>query len=94
VPRTSDFEHFVRVDRHGRVLTGHGEIDQLAALSAYAVRIADLVGDLLNFGPSLAIEASFAHGSIFAYRDTTGDVIGLKPHARVSLRSIRARLQL
>jgi hypothetical protein len=94
VPRLNDFEHFVRVDRRGRVLTGHGQTEQLAALAAYACRIGDLMGQLLQFGPSLAVEATFLDGSVFAYRDGGGDVVGLKPHARVDLGHVRARLKL
>jgi hypothetical protein len=94
IPRLSDFEHFVRVDKRGRVLTGHGQTEQLASLSAYACRIGDLLGQLLQFGPTLAVEATFTDGSVFAYRDSGGDVVGIKPHARVDIGHVRARLKL
>src|SRR5450432_1604744 len=62
VPRPNDFEHFVRVDRRGRVLTGHGQVEQLAALTAYVARMADLIGEILQFGPCVAVEATLAKG--------------------------------
>jgi hypothetical protein len=94
VPRPSDFEHFVRVDKHGRVLTGHGRVEELAALSAYATRLGDLIGDMLQFGRVVALEAAVSNRALFVYRDTGGETVGIKPHARMSLRQLRARLNL
>ena len=94
VPRPSDFEHFVRVDKHGRVLTGHGQVEELAALSAYATRLGDLIGDMLQFGRIVALEAAVSNRTLFVYRDTGGETVGIKPHARMSLRQLRARLNL
>lgn len=94
VPRPSDFEHFVRVDKRGRVLTGHGQVEELAALAAYAVRMGDLIGQLLQFGPSVALEATFSSGSFFVYRDHGGEIVGIKPQARMGLRQLRVRLNL
>jgi hypothetical protein len=94
VPRISDFEHFVRVDKRGRVLTGHGQAEELAAFSAYACRMADLIGELLQFGPGVALEATFSGRSLFVYRDSGGEIIGIKPNARMSLRHLRSRLNL
>jgi hypothetical protein len=94
VPRTSDFEHFVRVDRNGRVLTGQGRVEELAALCAYTCRMSDLIGELLQFGPAVALEASFSGSSVFVYRDAGGEIVGIKPHPRMSLRHLRARLNL
>jgi hypothetical protein len=94
VPRPGDFEHFVRVDKHGRVLTGHGQVEELAALAAYACRIGDLIGQLLQFGPSIALEATFSSGSFFVYRDGGGEIVGIKPQAGTGLRHLRTRLNL
>ena len=94
VPRPSDFEHFARIDKHGRVLTGHGQVEELAALAAYACRIGDLIGEALQFGPTIAIEATFSDGSLFVYRDTGGEVVGIKPQPGMALRHLRARLHL
>jgi len=94
VPRSSDFEHFVRVDRNGRVLTGQGQVEALAGLSAYACRMSDLIGELLQFGPGVALEASFTGSSVFVYRDAGGEIVGVQPHRRMSLRHLRARLNL
>jgi hypothetical protein len=94
VPRPSDFEHFVRVDKNGRVLTGHGQVEELAALSAYVTRIGDLIGDTLHFGRIVALEAEVSKRALFVYRDTGGETVGIKPQARMSLRQLRARLNL
>jgi hypothetical protein len=94
VPRPSDFDHFVRVDKNGRVLTGHGQVEELAALAAYATRMGDLIGDMLQFGRVVALEAAVSSGALFVYRDTGGETVGIKPQARVSLRQLRTRLNL
>jgi hypothetical protein len=94
VPRPSDFEHFVRIDKHGRVMTGHGQVEELAALAAYAMRMGDLIGELLQFGRSVALEATLSRGALFVYRDGGGEIVGVKPHARMSLRQLRTRLNL
>jgi hypothetical protein len=94
VARPTDFEHFVRVDKHGRVLTGHGQVEQLAALTAYVTRMADLIGEMLQFGPTVAVEATLAKGAFFVYRDGGGELVGAKPQARMSLRQLRTRLNL
>jgi hypothetical protein len=93
-PRPTGFEHFVRIDPHGRVLQGHGRVEEMAALCAYASRMGDLIGQLLQFGPSVAIEASFSSGSFFVYRERGGEVVGIKPQPQMALRDLRSRLNL
>jgi hypothetical protein len=94
VPRPNDFEDFVRLDKNGRVLTGHGRVEELAALAAYATRMGDLIGELLQFGRSVALEATTADRALFVYRDGGGEIVGVKPHPRMSLRQLRTRLNL
>lgn len=93
MPRPSDFEDFVRIDKNGRVMTGHGRVEELAALAAYAARMADLIGELLQFGRSVALEATLSDGALFVYRDGGGEIVAVKPHPR-SLRQLRTRLNL
>jgi hypothetical protein len=42
----------------------------------------------------VALEAAVSNRALFVYRDTGGETVGIKPHARMSLRQLRARLNL
>lgn len=94
VARPSDFEHFVRLDARGSVLNGHGQVEQLASIAAYACSVADVVGKLLQFGSCVAVEATFTGGSLFAVREARGQIVGLKPHVNTNLYRLRAQLKL
>jgi hypothetical protein len=94
VARPSDFEHFVRLDARGNVLSGHGQVEQLGSIAAYACSVADVVGQLLQFGPCIAVEARFAGGSVFAVREERGQIVGLKPHVNTNLYRLRTQLKL
>jgi hypothetical protein len=94
VARPNDFEHFVRLDARGSVLSGHGQVEQLGSIAAYACSVADVVGQLLQFGPCNAVEARFSGGSLFAVREGHGQIVGLKPHLHTNLHRLRALLTL
>lgn len=94
VAHPNDHEHFVRIDHRGHVVTGHGDVERLAAFSAYACRMADLIGEHLELGPVLALEATFSGHTLFVYRDAGAETVGLKPRASMSLRALRSRLKL
>jgi hypothetical protein len=58
------------------------------------MRLGDLIGDMLQFGRMVALEAAVSNRTLFVYRDAGGETVGIKPHARMSLRQLRARLNL
>jgi hypothetical protein len=92
--RPNDFEHSVRIDASGRVLAGHGRVQDMAALSAYVCRVSDLVGEFMGLGGLMSFEATLLRGSYLLYRDTTGHAVAVMPRPHVGLRRLRARLNL
>ena len=92
--RLRDYEHYVELDTQGELLSGHGQTEQLASVAAYASNVADVVGRLLQFGHSIAVEAKFQHSALFVLRDASGRIVGLKPRSDMNLQRLRAQLKL
>lgn len=92
--RPDDFEHAVRMDAQGNVVSGHGRAEELAALSAYACRLADLVGELMGMGKLHALEASLIEGRCLIFRGQSGATVALKPRSEVDLTRLRNQLRL
>ena len=93
-PATRGIERAVRLETDGRVLSTRGEADELAAMTAYAIRVSALIGDELGMGDLRAIE-SVANGSrrLF-YTETDGKLIGVEARADAELASLREKLGL
>lgn len=92
--RPGDFEHSVRIDSSGRILAGHGRIQDMAALTAYVSRLGDLIGEFLDLGDMVAFEATHRSGSYLLFRDDAGHAIGVVPRPHVGLSRLRARFDL
>ena len=92
--RPGDFEHSVRIDASGRVLAGHGRIQDMAALTAYVSRLGDLIGEFLDLGEMLAFEAKHRTGGYLLFRDDSGHAVGVVPRPHVGLSRLRARFNL
>ena len=91
---TRDCEHYVELDAQGKLLAGHGQTEQLASMAAYASNVADVVGRMLQFGPSIAVEAKLQRTQLLVLRDDSGKILGLKPRDDLHLRRLRAHLKL
>ena len=92
--RPRDYEHYVQLDAQGQLLFGHGQTEQLAAVTAYASNVADVVGRMLQFGSSRAVEAKFQHSLLFVLRNEAGQVVGLRARSAQHLPHLRALLKL
>ncbi|HEX2677033.1 MAG TPA: hypothetical protein VHM19_10345, partial [Polyangiales bacterium] len=93
--RIEEFEHAVRMDARGNVLTGNGAVEEHAALAAYGCRLGDLMGELLGLGPMIAVEGALRPaGRCLIFRDAAGDTVLLRPRAGVDLSRLRAQLAL
>jgi hypothetical protein len=93
--RPESFEHSARVDAEGRVLTGHGDSEELAALASYACRLGDIIGDLLAVGKARAVDAVMSnHATCLVFRDAAGDIVALKPRIGVDMARLRGQLKL
>jgi hypothetical protein len=93
--RADDFEHAVRIDAQGDVLTGHGNTEELAGLAAYAFRVGDLIGEIMGMDKLHAIDGVLRDGKrCLIFRDERNDIVALRPHANVDLTPLKARLRL
>ena len=93
-PATRGIERAVRLETDGRVLSTRGDADELAAMTAYAIRVSALIGDELGMGDLRALE-SVANGTrrLF-YTETDGKLIGVEARADAELASLREKLGL
>ena len=93
-PSTRGIERAVRLEADGRVLSTRGDSDELAAMTAYAIRVSALVGDELGMGELKAVE-SLANGTrrLF-YVEADGKLIGVEARAEAELGPLREKLGL
>jgi hypothetical protein len=93
--RPEDFEHAVRMDAQGAIVSGHGAIEDHAELAAYCCRLGDLLGELLGMGKLQAIEASSrGYKRCFVVREASGDTVVLRPRSEVDPAKVRLQLNL
>ena len=93
--RPEDFEHSVRMNARGAIVTGHGAVETYAELAAYCCRLGDLLGDLLGMGKLQGIDASLrGSGRCFVVREAGGDTVMLRPRPDVDPNEIRMQLNL
>jgi hypothetical protein len=93
--RPEDFEHAVRMDAQGAIVSGHGAIEDHAELAAYCCRLGDLLGELLGMGKLQAIEASSrGYKRCFVVREASGDTVVLRPRSEVDPAKVRVQLNL
>jgi hypothetical protein len=93
--RPEDFEHAVRMDARGAIVSGHGAVEEHAELAAYCCRLGDLLGELLGVGKLQAMEAAMrGYKRCFLVREQSGDTVVLRPRSEVDPVKIRAQLNL
>ena len=82
----------VRLEADGKVLSSRGEAEELAAITAYTMRLAKLVGERLGMEELRAVECiTSGHRRLF-YMEKNGNLIGLEAQIDADLGSLRERL--
>jgi len=85
---------FVRVDPSGKVLAARGKSEELEGVAAYAVRLADLLGDALGLEPFVALEGDQDNKRVFVHRDASGNVLAVRASSEAQLGTLRQRIGL
>jgi Domain of unknown function (DUF4388) len=92
--RSEDLQYFLRMSRDGTVVESRGSTSELADITAYAVRLSQLVGEQLGLDRFAAMECAFKHGRCFIVLQRDGDVVAFEPHASTDSSSLREMLGL
>jgi hypothetical protein len=93
-PAQRGIERAVRLDPSGKVVSTRGDCDELAATTAYATRIATLVGDQMGMDSLKVIECVSGTTRRLFYAEKGGSVIGLEVPEEVDLSALREKLGL
>jgi hypothetical protein len=93
-PAQRGIERAVRLDPGGKVVSTRGDCDELAATTAYATRLAGLVGDQLGLDALKVIECVSGGTRRLFYPEKGGSVIGLEVPEDVDLSALREKLGL
>ncbi|HEX6272211.1 MAG TPA: DUF4388 domain-containing protein, partial [Polyangiaceae bacterium] len=93
-PSGAGIERAVRLGADGRVVSTRGDADELAAMTAYALRVSALVGDELGMGDLRAVESLSGGVRRLFYAEPDGKLVGLEARAEVDLGALREKLGL
>lgn len=85
-------ERAVRLEADGKVLSTRGDAEDLAAVTAYAMRLARLIGEGLGMEDLRAIECVTGARRRLFYQEKNGNLIGLEASADAELGPLRERL--
>lgn len=92
--RSEDFQLFLRMNRDGGVVASHGSTQEFSDIAAYALRLAQLIGDGLGIERFIAMECTFKEGRCFIVLEEGGEVVALKPRAQTDSSSLRELFKL
>ncbi len=92
--RSEDFQVFLRMNRDGGVLASHGSSQEFADIAAYALRLAQLIGDGLGIERFVAMECTFKEGRCFLVLEDSGELVALKPRTNTDTSSLRELFKL
>lgn len=93
-PAQRGIERAVRLDPNGKVVSTRGDCDELAATTAYATRLASLVGEQLGMDALRVIECVSGSTRRLFYAEKGGSIIGLEVPEAVDLSGLREKLGL
>ena len=93
-PSTRGIERAVRLEPDGRVISTRGDSEELAAMTAYALRVSSLVGDELGMGELRAVESVAGGARRLFYTENDGRLVGVEVRADVDLGQLREKLGL
>jgi hypothetical protein len=82
----------VRLEADGKLLSSRGDAEELAAITAYAMRLALLVGERLGMEELRAVESVTSTRRRLFYVEKSGNLIGLEAQADADLGPLRERL--
>ena len=87
-------ERAVRLEPSGKVLSARGEPDELAAMTAYTMRIAALIGERLGMEDLRAVECVVGSSRRLFYVEKHGNYVGLEAAVDAELGPLRDKLGL
>jgi predicted regulator of Ras-like GTPase activity (Roadblock/LC7/MglB family) len=93
-PSARAIDRAVRLERDGRVVSTRGDADELAAMTAYAIRVSALVGDELGMGELRAVESLSGGTRRLFYAEPDGKLVGVEARSDVDLGQLREKLGL
>jgi hypothetical protein len=82
----------VRLDAEGKLLSARGDAEELAAVTAYTMRLAQLVGERLGMDDVRAVECVTSSSRRLFYAEKNGNLIGLEAQVDAELGALRERL--
>jgi len=92
--RSEDLQLFLRMNREGIVVESRGSTSELADIAAYALRLAQLIGEQLGLERFAAMECAFKQGRCFIVLQGDGDVVAIEPRPSADSSSLREMLGL
>ena len=92
--RREDFALFLRMNGDGAVLASEGSSQEFADVAAYALCLAQLIGEGLGIERFVAMECTFKEGRCFIVREESGDVVALRPRPQTDASALRALFRL
>jgi hypothetical protein len=82
----------VRLEADGKVISARADAEELAAITAYAMRLAALVGERLGMEELRAVECVTSAHRRLLYVERNGNLIGLEARIDADLATLRERL--
>jgi hypothetical protein len=92
--RSEDFQLFLRMGKDGAIVASHGGSQDFADIAAYALRLAQLIGDGLGIERFVAMECTFKEGRCYIVLEDGGEVVALKPRPQTDTSSLRELFRL
>jgi hypothetical protein len=92
--RSEDFQLFLRLSRDGVVVASQGSTQEFADIAAYALRLAQLIGDGLGIERFVAMECTFKEGRCFIVLEDGGEVVALRPRPQTDSSPLRELFKL
>jgi hypothetical protein len=90
----AEFSVMLRLGAHGEIIKNSGGTEELAETIAYVRRLTELAGELLGIDGFTAFECTFANSRLFAFVESNGDAVVLRPRPEANLQALRERLGL
>ena len=84
----------VRLDADGEVIQSDGDVSEFADAAAYAVRLAQLIGEGLGLEGFRGFECTAQSKSMITYLDDDGSVVAIEASARADLSAHRKKAGL
>jgi hypothetical protein len=84
----------VRIDPAGNVVGSKGEVEELSQIAAYAVRLAELIGDGLGMQGLRSVEVTQQGSRTLIYKEKSGNTFALSASPDADLSQVRDRLGL